>query len=639
METHYTTILQFLDIGTNITKTITWLFSRISIIIAVFLTVSTVSVTFAVYYMTKGYKGTKIDSPTLPFEINGLKDAFAKEVLGSVHVAETSAGHNQLATARKAIERFCINFCFRYSRRVRDIGGSMKRNQDYGKKLHVCFPDITPADHAHRQSAVGCRNDAVFHTMQECDWHQMSVMTYVDFHISLNDLADHITAPTLMVTHDFAAMSGDFSWFDGECEGVVTKDLVTMTTRMGETYAHPYHAWKNQGFISGHSGVVQYIKIGEYQHSTVYLLYPGKGDFLKSSPGRLVDAAATGFNLNGIDCCLIDDSFHFRDGDVSLGNVKATTINRVAFSMSIVKRDETYAQNLTNLLKGRMTSDKQDPNVLDYARMLVARLCDRMALKSGHTFTYLPTTVIGMSFFTRMYYGILIWVYQNLPLCIRGVCQEVVRRLIGSKKSESTIPHTWQTTITPNYEMNDLDGEGKTTEQEQAGLKIKQPFPAGGSEVNAGPDREQQCDSVQHLCQSNGECSNQSSSASVENTSDSMPGPSSRRRRNSVSSNSSFYSSVSTCKSARKPSLPRDGLAGSSKHRGKGKGKRTVAKHPTCEEPITPNGPISCTTAKRLDKECRPPATCGGVGVEISSQPPAGAIKSSSGGSDATTQQ
>lgn len=643
MSSHYTHILQVINAIPNFLN-LCWKLTTYGLYSVILFAVVLIAVVgYIVYRWTKGRKGIHVSSPILPFSITKLKDAFNTMTEEFVPAVSKKKGHLKLASVRKQLERFCIDFCFRYSKKVRDIGGSLTRNKQYGKKLHICFPDITPNDHSCRQKAgFPLANDVVFHSLQDCTWNSLSVMSYVDFHISLSDLADHIQAPTLMITHDFAAMNGDFDWYDGECKGIVTDNLVTMTTRQGETYSHPYHSWKNQGFISGTKSIVQYIIIGEYEHSSVYLLYPGTGDFVLDDASCLKDNAQTGYNLNGVDCCLIDDDFHFRSGEVFHGKVKASTINRVAYSLSTVKRDDVYAHNLTNLLKGRMTSDKQDPNVAHYARMLVSHLADRMALESGHTYLCLPTTVVGMSFVPRMYYWCAIWVCRSAPQYIGKFCQMLVSKIVGTKKCDSMLPHTWETTMTPNYELHDMDDDGTTEAGEGRKIRHKHPFRAGGSVVDAGPDREQQCNTLQHVQQPVSKCEDQGDSIAIKNP----PKPATRRRAPRRNNNTSKHPitpvpmpRLSIRNNSAKSALNCDGLARGNSERGSRERRRNNLQYATRRLSRQSDDGIFDITPKPMVTKRQSTASCGGVGVEVPSGTSSDAVKSTQQRPDERPQQ
>jgi hypothetical protein len=440
-------------------------------------------------------------SPTLPFSIREIQSSFDTFIHGLDLPDPTSTGHRCTAFVRRQLETWALKFSFSYSREVRDVGGSLTRNVRYGKNLHICFPDITSVDHSKRQQNQLTRNKVCHHTIQQCkNWNQMTLLSYSDFHIPLADLADSITSPTIIITHDFQSMSGPFSWFDGEVTGTVTPQLISMVTRDGDSYCHPYHHWMAEGFVLGNRQAMQYRRLGSFGNSVVILAYPGKGSFNRLDPHCMSERVEQKTHY------LFDGNIAFRDGDYFrfvdksaklIGKISASTIIRTVFSLSFVKRDTTYAGNATGLLRGRMTSDQQPPEMLPYALPLVSQLADNYALTVGHTLMTLPENVVNLNFYQRCKYRMLCFFYSRTPAFLSRFSADVLRTLIGRDKSSSWTPFLWTESMCPNYEI-----EFKSTDAvvlTDPGHKVHgndpdpQPFHPKGSGSSAGHDNQQQC--------------------------------------------------------------------------------------------------------------------------------------------------
>nr|UGO57494.1 MAG: hypothetical protein 1 [Riboviria sp.] len=377
---------------------------------------------------------------------------------------------------------------FRYRNKIRDIGGSLKRLSKYGKRVHVCYANLTAADHAKDQSTDSVL-DVHYHDLQHCNHPELfGIMCDVDYHISLTDMAESIKSPTIMLTHRFK--SGDINWY-GETSGFATHNFVSMSTRGGAEYSHPHHGWKDEGFIMSGSNVVNYQIIGEYGTFSAYILYPANGSYTPIDPARLICTRGVelsrplslGDNRTAI---LSGSNYHVIDNEVDVGVLPATTVLRAAYSMFLVSRTATYAQNLASIVRSRFTQDKLDHALLPVATLLVSTIADKLALRDGHRIVMLPETVVGMSLYTRLMSKVIIYCYNSLPQSCSSLAAGVFRRALGASIESSWLPWLWRDIVTPNYEVHVPQ---KSSGQAEMGKRAKptQPFRGAGSECHAGP--------------------------------------------------------------------------------------------------------------------------------------------------------
>jgi hypothetical protein len=438
-------------------------------------------------------------APVLPFSMTDLKSSFDSFKSENILIlSDDKTAHKTLAMERRGVERWAYTFLSRYSKTLRDIGGSLQR-LNY-PNIHVCYPDITASDHARLQTQQS--NKWVNrHSVQECNVpNMMGIMTQVDYHLDIDAIAT-LKAPIIMITHRFTP--GEFVWYEGEATGFATKSTVTMTTRGGTSYSHSYHAWKDEGFVMSENGVVQYTKIGEYGHSTAYLVYPGHGNFSPFDSSRMLPAnpkfLQDRFNLDSSRrVVLANGKYTFFVDNHHVGTVSARTIIRTAFSMSTVPRTETYAANLSGMLRGRFTADKQDVELLPHAAILVSQLADKFTLDNGHKFLNLPTAVIGLSLSQRLRYRLLMAIHQHLPERFNSLKDTVIPWLIGKSKSRSLLPWTWDLISCPTYEITPPEVErGRHTDFNRH-AKVPLPFRSAGQDNHACPSDPRIGTSSQH---------------------------------------------------------------------------------------------------------------------------------------------
>jgi hypothetical protein len=433
-----------------------------------------------------------ISSPVSPFSSGDLKRIFEDVVAKFPVKPQPNDGHKTLAHERKFLETFALNNLFRYAKKIRDIGGSVKRNVRFENALHVCFPNLTAADHAkiHRL----CRNDVQIHKGQDCPEKQRpAMMSYVDFWMTTTELGDSITAPTIIITHDFGACKSEETWYDGEAH--ITKgNMVTMTTRKGDTYTHGYHLWNDEGIIFGTRTVAQYYKLGGYGKSIVLFAYPANGAFHRDDSYALRSSGgAKTYQLAGdVVAELAENTFRFTRDRCVIGHVSAASLIRAAVTMFGSPRNDAYHANLTSLVRGRLQTDKQDISLLPQCVDMVAKLSDEYALSYGHKFHNLPVNVIDMPVWKRWIYAMTITALDHGPKFLRAIPLRVWKKLVGTGVREALLPWAWIEYTTPNYEVH-IDPHDELDHGEVGrNPRVRQtPFRSAGPSSATGSDDQQ----------------------------------------------------------------------------------------------------------------------------------------------------
>lgn len=401
--------------------------------------------------------------------------------------------HLTLATERRLLERWALDTAYSCARKVRDVGGSLKRNSHRGPSLHICFPDIDAADHARRDHHAGnCRNDVGYHSLNQCDNQAgFSIFVYSDFHISLDHIADSLHHPALVITHDF--VDGDIDWYDGEAVGKVGNGCVDMETRGGTSYSHPFHQWQAEGFIMGKQRASHYSRVGKFGQSTVYYLYPGTGSFSPLDPARLTDRVKEYYQLSdGIVATLSGHprTYTFRKGTSIVWSLPATTVERCVVALFGAKRGDTYSGNMNGVIRGRLTQDKLDFDHVQLVIQLVQLRCDEAAISLGHKYLRLPEVVIDMPLLTRVKAHVLVMVHQHLYAVSRRLGDWFRRSVVGGSADTSMMPFLWTDSVCPNYGVyTDLD---TTTHGEPRDNRDRQPFHPQSENRRSRSDGEQQ---------------------------------------------------------------------------------------------------------------------------------------------------
>lgn len=412
-------------------------------------------------------------APISPFTLKDLKESFRNAVQRHRPYYNALNQHWRLAAERAFLENWCRDRVRTVSRNFRDIGGSVRRNNRFGMKAHVCHPLLTSSDCAHVKDIV-VRCDARDHTLAECDEkHLMGLMSYVDWHIGLKELADGIKAPTFVITHIFP--QGESSFYDGEAVLSVRGNHVQMSVAGGANYNHRFHHWENEGWIMGNTGVVQYQSIGAYGHSRVLLLEPAKGPFLPSTPGRLVDPHPNVVKTPTGRAEETRSSWEFYNKENEhMGSVSKSTINRAAFTCYGAPRDEKYARNLNAMIRARMTADKQNQDLLFDVVPVVQMLADNMILDHGHKYRIL-SEVENLTWWGRTDAKLRLWVYRSLPLKLREWF--TIDMLFGRSKDRSWMPYLWKDIAADVYEV--VEGDVETLGDSRRPLKS--PFRCAGA--------------------------------------------------------------------------------------------------------------------------------------------------------------
>lgn len=462
------------------------------VIVCAVLTLATSA--WLVFSLIRLRRPIRIDSPVSPYSPGQLKADMERLKRDHPLLSEENEGHKTLAHVRQFLERFAIGALHRRARVIRDIGGSPKRNKKLGDRLHVCFPDLTSCDHAKRQN-FGNNPQVHYHTAQACTKPAMpAFMSYVDFHLSSTDLGDSITAPTIIITHDYGKIQGDFDWFGGEAVGCVTPSAVFVRVRMGDTYAHGYHLWQDEGIIVGTRSVAQYIRLGDYGKSSVFLAYPATGNFGPSDPRALKSSTdrSTRYLTNGQTVEMSGPQYIFRDRDrTEIGRVLVGTIVRAAFTLFTLKRTETYAPNAAALVRGRFTQDKQELTVIPQAAELVAQLADDYALDYTHRFNRLSGDVASLGWVRRQCARIRLLVQRRFPSWVDYLVSTALRIIVGDGPHNALVPWAWVEHQTPNYEVH-VDELPDVAELGRDPRIRPQPFRTARPSSATGPAHQQQ---------------------------------------------------------------------------------------------------------------------------------------------------
>lgn len=419
--------------------------------------------------------------------------------------------HPTLRSIRQLLEQCCLDILFQAFANVRDVGGSITRNANLGSRLHICKPDLTAADLANFQQNPPT-NEYCTNLGQNCNQklrYRAAIFTYTDFYMSTDQLASCITGPSFIITHDFAAITGHFDWFNGEATGVVSDGVVTMTTRGGTEYSHGYHLWRSEGVIIGKRSAVRYYKIADYGNSIVIYAFPVTGVYLPGFPDQLQSSVAPHkSHLSHSDYYeRVGDSFKFYRHGHHLADLSAATLSRVAYMMSTITRDSKFPQLMNSTLRTRMAADSQDLQYLPEATLIVSDLCDRQALSLNHRYSSLVNDVIGLSWFQRRRALLGLWLLRVCPTHLLSASKAIFRWFLGTSPKHTLLPFLWEKCAVPNYEtltafQNNLN---------PIRVRVNMPFPAAGlsggatanpaSHLPSGPDAQQSG----LVCQSSGD--------------------------------------------------------------------------------------------------------------------------------------
>jgi len=460
------------------------------------------------------------DAPVLPFTLDTVTrevKRMSETISGEVSSMKPVDGHHKrLAHVRARTEHFCLQFLRRYTVKTRDIGGSLKRNQNLGTDHHICYPNLDAADHRRAQLMTDFANDAGVHTGQDCPCKsRLSIMSYTDFHLTRDDLCQAISSPTLIITHDFSAHQGKKTWYDGEATVEVNHAGVSMQSAGGSSYVHGYHHWGPEGVLLSHDKALHYRRLGFVdKYTMVLLVWPASGTYyrndplnLRSSAGMVAATDCSG-GVTAIRASVGDGKlvFSFRKGGEEIGQVPAATIIRSAHALSTLARGERYRATSDSIVRSRFVADEADLNLLQYATALVSKLSDEMATNTAYD-SWITGSPSDLSWLHRRMLGFLIAACNR-----RGILSTAARRVflwaVGSSRQHSLTPWAWSDTRVPMYDVVPPKEKLETIEN----TSPSRPFPSGGQGDVAGP-APPNCDVPR---QDSEQCSNLTPNKSVE---------------------------------------------------------------------------------------------------------------------------
>lgn len=436
-----------------------------------------------------------VDAPVLPFTLEAATDAISTlNRLLSVELKSVPAEvghHKKLAFVRARTEMTVLSFLRRYTSKTRDIGGSLKRNSKLGADHHVCYPNLDAADHRRVALRDDFAVDAAIHTGQDCPCsNRLSIMSYVDFHLSREDLVGAIRSPTLVVTHDFYHNMGTSSWYDGEASVTVTPAGVFMETSGGSSYSHGYHQWESEGLIVASGRAVQYRRLGfSDKYTMVLLVWPCSGTYYLNDPLNL---RSSGGLVEKVDCSdgviavrSTGDkgklTYVFQKGAVKIGHLSFSTIIRAAHAVSSLKRGDRYKATVDSVVRSRIVADEEDLTLLMYATNLVLMLSDEIAVSLSRD-TYIHGDPSTLSWVQRRLIRFLVR-SSNRAWILGPLCSRISRFVVGPSARFSLVPWAWSEQVVPMYETVPPTETVELTDTPGA----SRPFLSGGQGDVAGP--------------------------------------------------------------------------------------------------------------------------------------------------------
>lgn len=396
--------------------------------------------------------------------------------------------HAKMAAVRRAVEAACIHTLrsvLGAGLKLRDVGGSLTRNARLGKYLHVCFPNLSSADALKNCTTPKPENDVGYHAGQDCPLKGVpTFMTYVDFHLPVDALVKTITAPTLIITHDFTRIAGGEEWFDGECTVTRIGDFIKMHVEGGCDYFHGFHSWQQEGLVVSKSGAFSYQRVYDEHHTIVLWCVPVSGNFSPARDNTLRSSACHNarFQLNsGVTAALDGFAYRFEGPQMPPTEVDAATITRVAFQMSLVPRDEKWESNLNSVLRGRFTADKQDFLAIAPAAQLCVLLADLFAVTNRRSLVTNPAT---LSPFARFMYRLIINLTAHSPSVVQSLLSYLQDRALAVLSHRTRFTSwAWNDVPLPNYE---IFWDQIAVKSVEANRRPKQPFRDAGE---ANPPR------------------------------------------------------------------------------------------------------------------------------------------------------
>jgi len=417
----------------------------------------------SLFYLIKGRCGIAVDAEITPLThsqarrliLNRTEMKILRENLAAGIVPKSFAenSHKTLAYIRATLETACLNVLqsIATSKGIRDIGGSLTRNAFRGKALHICSPNVDSTD-VQRKEVSALRNEVQNHYGHDCNKkYLLSNMTYVDFHMTQEQLVASIGAPTFVITHDFASIADGKkrSWFGGEAEVTVTASDVTMRTTGGTTYQHGYHKWDQDGVIVAKTGAVNYVRVFDEPatKSMILLLTPISGRYTLKDNTLRSTATAQSFKLtSGGEATREDSEYQIKNG-IFTYSIPVSTVNRVAFQMAGKARDEKWKENLCSMLRGRFQMDKVSMDCISEAADLCIMIADTYSASVRDSYITNPN---GLNFVQKYLVRNILPSLHSSSIPYIGWALNTVLRWCRMAPT----PWLWNDITVHNYEIN-----------------------------------------------------------------------------------------------------------------------------------------------------------------------------------------
>lgn len=437
----------------------------------------------------------EVDAPCLPFTLEDITKHYRAErpkCEAQLEKLKPNGGHPKMAHSRWFAETSTLAFLRRYSRLTRDIGGHPTRQSKSGADHHVCFPDLEVADHRRAQLREDFSNDVQVHKGQDCPHKsRLSMMSYVDFHMTRSELVKTIHAPTFIITHDFDAFRGTQEWYGGEATVRVDDNTVTMVTAGGTKYHHGYHRWGSEGVLVEGDGALHYRRMGQVDaHTIVIFVWPARGIFYRSDPTNLSSSGGLQQLIpvgDGVHAVIDRDKlgklvFAFWRGGRSIGQVSHSCIIRAAHSLSSLKRGERFSATCDSVVRSRMVADEQDLSLLVPSTALSIKLADDMALLNGNL-SVIQGDPFELGWFRRHVMLRFTRMSTWLPRSAQLVWVRFIVWVCGPSVNSTLVPWAWDRVNVPMYETSPKSETVDLVED----IHPAQPFPFGGQGDASGP--------------------------------------------------------------------------------------------------------------------------------------------------------
>lgn len=446
----------------------------------------------------------KQTSQLLPYTPGEVKNYF-KRKLALPMPCHANMGHETLAKVRTKLEQTALGFLLSHHNRVRDIGGSATKNSDKGNRIHVCYPNLDCVDAA-KLNSKAIKNEIGIHLGQNCDMqHKIpaAMMMYVDFHMKLEDIANSVSGPTILITHCFK--QGLEKWYDGEAIVEAVENRVRMATRLGNEYDHFFHQWKDEGVILGNRAI-NYIRLIDWEHSSVFLLYPTTGCFSEFDPFVLNDPhrASRVLPKGHTYVEMATKTMVYDQTKKLVCELPNAVLTQCAHTAKTMKRDAKYVANLDALIRARFAASKLDTANLKYASIIVANLADQFSLDMNHLQKLLPEDVTNLNWFSRQKYRFVKWLVTEVNP--RHMMNAIYTYLLSDRKETSLTPWLWKEYDAPNYETLFEGQEEKHNLASTAGNTNQQPFPKTGTSNRPQPNHANISVPVKHTAKPERKC-------------------------------------------------------------------------------------------------------------------------------------